>query len=111
MEQGNKSMDAVSTGVAGLDPVLEHRLRLGACVLLSRADALGFSRLKAVLGATDGNLGAQMRKLEEEGYVKARKEFQDRKPVTWYSLTSQGRSALRAHLAAMEKLINGSEVG
>ena len=111
MEQSHKSMDAVSTGVAGLDAVLEHRLRLGACVLLSRVDALAFPRLKAVLGATDGNLGAQMRKLEEEGYVRVRKEFQGRKPITWYSLTSQGRSGLRAHLAAMEKLINGSEVG
>jgi DNA-binding PadR family transcriptional regulator len=52
-----------------------------------------------------------MRKLEEEGYVRVRKEFQDRKPATWYSLTSQGRSGLKAHLAAIKKLINGSEAG
>ena len=100
----------VAAGIAGLDPVLEHRLRLGACALLSGVDALGFSRLKALLGATDGNLGAQMRKLEEQGYVAVRKEFQNRKPMTWYSLTSKGRSALRNHLGALGELINSSRI-
>ncbi len=98
-------------GLARLDPVLEHRIRLGASVLLSRVDALSFSRLKELLGATDGNLGAQMRKLEEANYVAVRKEFRDRKPVTWYSLTSAGKQALRSHLKAMEKVISGTVLG
>src|SRR6185312_16437880 len=41
-----------------LDPLLQHRSRLGALVLLAGADALSFSRLKALLSETDGNLGA-----------------------------------------------------
>ena len=94
--------------LARLDPLLEHRIRLGACVLLSTADALSFSRLKELLGATDGNLGAQMRKLEDVGYVTARKEFQNRKPVTWYLLAALGRQALKSHLAAMERLISSA---
>lgn len=98
-------------GLARLDPVLEHRMRLGACVLLSSVDALSFSRLKELLEATDGNLGAQMRKLEEVNYVAVRKEFRDRKPVTWYSLTSAGKQALRSHLEAMEKVISGTVLG
>jgi len=44
----------------GLDDLLEHRSRLAACVLLSKADQLSFSRLKQVLDETDGNLGAQL---------------------------------------------------
>ena len=87
------------------DPVLEHRVRLAACVLLSGADEISFSRFKEVLQQTDGNLGAQLRKLEDEGYVSPRKVFQARKPVTWYRLTDQGRQALGKHLQHLQRLV------
>jgi len=83
-------------------------MRLAACVLLSRVDALAFSRLKALLGATDGNLGAQLRRLEIAGYLAVRKEFQDRKPVSWYSLTEEGKAALSAHLTSLDSIIRGN---
>src|SRR5947207_12753806 len=89
-----RSEAILSAGLDQLDDLLEHRSRLAACVLLSRADQLSFSRLKALLSETDGNLGAQLRKLEEAGYIGVRKEFRDRRPVSWYSLTSNGRKAL-----------------
>jgi DNA-binding PadR family transcriptional regulator len=79
-------------------------------VLLSGADALSFSRLKSLLNETDGNLGAQLRKLEETGYVTVRKEFVDRKPVSWYALAPAGKRALKAHLRAMESLIKAANV-
>ena len=88
-----------------LDPLLQHRSRLGALVLLSTADALSFSRLKTLLDETDGNLGAQMRKLEDAKYVSAKKDFVERKPVTWYGLTPAGRRALKQHLEAIESLL------
>jgi len=88
-----------------LDDLLQHRARLGAAVLLARHEQLSFSRLKALLDETDGNLGAQMRKLEDAGYVVARKEFQDRRPVTWYALTAKGDGALSQHLTNLERLI------
>jgi DNA-binding MarR family transcriptional regulator len=88
-----------------LDDVLQHCARIGAAVLLARHDQLSFSRLKALLKETDGNLGAQMRKLEEAGYVVVRKEFQNRRPVTWYGLTAKGKRALAQHLASLERLI------
>jgi DNA-binding HxlR family transcriptional regulator len=102
------AMHVVAHGIGRLNPVFEHRMRLAAGVLLSRFDALSFSRLKELLGATDGNLGAQMRTLEEAKFVAARKEFRQRKPITWYTLTPEGRGALREHLSALETLINGS---
>jgi DNA-binding PadR family transcriptional regulator len=37
--------------------------------------------------------------------VKALKEFQDRRPVTWYELTKKGKRALTQHLANLERLI------
>lgn len=90
----------------GLDPVLQHRARLAAAVLLSRHASLSFSRLKVLLGETDGNLGAQLRKLEDTGYVRVRKEFVDRRPVTWYRLTPKGGRALAAHLDALGRLVD-----
>src|SRR5262245_50670466 len=103
-EQTRDSLDA-------LNPLLQHRSRLGVCVLLSTADALSFSRLKELLGETDGNLGAQLRKLEDAQYVAVKKEFVGRKPVSWYSLTPNGQSALKKHLGALESVIKGAGLG
>ena len=102
--------DSTSRSLSNLDPVLQHRSRLGACVLLSQADALSFSRLRDLLGETDGNLGAQLRKLEEVGYVAVKREFVGRKPVSWYSLAPPGQRALKAHLSAMEAVIKGAQI-
>jgi len=97
--------DSARQGLAGLDALLNNPLRLGICVLLAEADEMNFSRLSGLLDATDGNLGAQLRKLEDAGYVSVHKEFVDRKPVSWYELTPAGDEALRAHLAAMEAVV------
>ncbi|MCL0081958.1 transcriptional regulator [Dehalococcoidia bacterium] len=91
--------------VNGFNRLLEHRTKLGICVLLARNDTITFSRLKALLNETDGALGAHLRKLEDEDYLVVKKEFRDRKPTSWYSLTQDGRKALETHLQALEKLI------
>jgi len=95
----------VKNELGALDRVLEHRVRLAVCVLLTRYERLSFSRLKTLTDETDGNLGANLRKLEDEGLVAVTKEFVDRKPVSWYALSPAGKKALRAHLKAMEELI------
>ena len=91
-----------------LDKLLEHRVRLGICVLLARQDTLSFSRLKALLSETDGSLGAHLKRLEGAGRIIVNKEFRDRKPVSWYTLTAGGRRALEAHLGALGELIKGA---
>ena len=99
-----------ANGLADLDKLLEHRSRLGACVLLSNADRLSFSRLRDLLKETDGNLGAHLRKLEDAGYMILDKQFEKRRPVSWYSLSADGRSALKRHLSALQSLIQQSAV-
>jgi DNA-binding PadR family transcriptional regulator len=89
----------------GIDKVLEHRVRLAIAVLLTRDDEVSFRRLKELLQETDGSLGANLRRLEDAGYVSVRKEFRDRRPVSWYALTGAGRVTLRAHLRALQRLI------
>jgi DNA-binding MarR family transcriptional regulator len=99
------SMEALD----GFDTVLEHRVRLAIAVLLARHGEISFARFKQQLELTDGNLGAQLRRLEDEGYVRLRRDFVDRKPVTWYALTQVGRDALERHLAALNALIAAAE--
>ena len=89
-----------------LDRLLEHRVRLAVCVLLSRYERLSFSKLKELTDETDGNLGANLKKLEDEGYLTVVKEFVDRKPVSWYAITPRGKKALKAHVEGLGKLIS-----
>jgi DNA-binding PadR family transcriptional regulator len=88
-----------------LDPLLEHRIRLTICVLLARTQEICFARFKETLEATDGNLGAQLRKLEEAGYLTLQRTFERRRPVTWYRLTEVGRTALERHVHALDHLL------
>ncbi len=90
----------------GLDPALEHRVRLAVSVLLARHGEISFSRFKEQLELTDGNLGAQLRRLEDDGYIALRRDFVERKPVTWYKLTAAGRRALDKHLRALQAVID-----
>ena len=95
----------------GLDPVLEHRSRLAIGVLLARHGEITFSRFKEQLELTDGNLGAQLRKLEDAEYLKLRRDFVERRPVTWYSLTPAGRKALDRHMRALQAVIAVAQNG
>jgi DNA-binding PadR family transcriptional regulator len=101
----------IMAGLDGMDRILEHRTRLAICVLLNRNDFMNFSRLKELLDETDGSLGAHLLKLEREGYLSVRKEFRDRKPVTWYSLTRRGKETLDSHLGSLSRLIRQASGG
>lgn len=95
----------------GFDAALEHRVRLAISVLLARHGEISFSRFKEQLELTDGNLGAQLRRLEDEGYVVLRRDFVERKPVTWYKLSAKGRKALDKHLQALQGMIRAAGTG
>jgi DNA-binding MarR family transcriptional regulator len=95
----------------GLDRLLDHRVRLSICVLLSRNDAISFARFKDLLKETDGSLGAHLRKLDDARYIAVHKKFLDRRPVSWYSLTPVGRKALLSHLESLRRLIGQAGVG
>ncbi|MEM0896757.1 MAG: transcriptional regulator [Verrucomicrobiota bacterium] len=107
MSREDSEKQPIDEGVlAQLDPLLEHKYRLSACVMLVDTESISFSRFKELFNATNGNLGAQLRKLEDAQYLKVRKEFVGRQPTTWYSLTEKGRNALRRHLTVMQSLID-----
>jgi DNA-binding MarR family transcriptional regulator len=88
------------------------RLRImAALVSLEAGRQLDFSVLRELLGTTDGNLGAHLRKLEEAGYVGITKTFFQRKPRTLLQTTDLGRSAFLDHVRALEEVIRGPALG
>jgi len=91
--------------IHSLDDVIHGRIRLGVMAYLVGAGTADFSVLKARLGATDGNLSAHLRKLEEAGYIAVEKSFRERKPVTSLTLTEAGRSAFLNYLDSIAKLV------
>jgi len=88
-----------------LNPVVHGKLRLALLSLLSGVEEAEFTWLRSKTGATDGNLGAQLLKLEESGYVVMEKQFVGRKPQTLYRITESGRAALVEYVVALKQLL------
>ena len=88
-----------------LDPLLHQPLRTQIAAYLAGAGEATFSDLKRLLGVSDGNLDAHLKKLLAADYVAARKTSDGPRPQTVYALTPIGREALRSYVAALQGLI------
>jgi DNA-binding HxlR family transcriptional regulator len=88
-----------------LNPVIHGKLRLALLSLLAGVEEAEFTWLRAKTGSTDGNLGAQLMKLEEAGYVAVEKKFVQRKPQSNYRITDAGRDALQEYIQALKQLL------
>jgi DNA-binding PadR family transcriptional regulator len=91
-----------------LNPVIHGKLRLALLSLLVSVEEAEFTWLRAKTGSTDGNLGAQLLKLEEAGYVMVEKRFVQRKPQTLYRISEAGRTALSEYVQALKQLLGGA---
>src|ERR1700690_4581600 len=108
--QRQSANDAVQSmpDLPSLNPVVHGRLRLALLSLLSGVEEAEFTWLRAKTEATDGNLGAQLLKLEEAGYVGVEKKFVTRKPQTLYRMTEVGRQALTEYVQALKQLLGAA---
>lgn len=89
-----------------LDRLIHERIRLGIVAALAAEEGMSFADLKQVLKTSDGNLSVHARKLEDAGYIRVLKGFEDRRPKTEYRLTPKGRRALETYLEQMEAILN-----
>ena len=84
------------------------RLKLMAALRgLPAGEMIEFTRLKAMLKATDGNLGAHLTALEKPGYIEVAKDFLGKKPRTRVAITRTGRVAFDNHVAYLREIIDG----
>jgi DNA-binding MarR family transcriptional regulator len=90
----------------------QTRLRIMATLnALADRERVEFGRLKAIVRATDGNLGAHLTTLESAGYVAIEKDFVGKKPRTRVALTRAGRKAFAAHVAYLRDILDGAAPG
>ena len=83
------------------------RLKIMAALKpLPERQPIEFVRLKELVGATDGNLGAHCTTLEEAGYVTIDKDFVGKKPRTRLSLTRKGRRALEDYVSFLRDVVD-----
>lgn len=88
------------------------RLRILAALDAEPCDApLDFVRLKAVVEATDGNLGAHLATLEKAGYVAVTKQPVGKRTRTLVAITQAGRKAFLGHLAFLKAIVDQARVG
>ena len=92
------------------DEIIHQSMRLKIAATLNALESgeqMEFGRLKAVLGATDGNLATHLTVLEKAGYVAVEKDFVGKKPRTRLSLSREGRKAFERHVDYLRDLLEG----
>jgi DNA-binding MarR family transcriptional regulator len=90
------------------NPAIHQPTRLkimAALKALPPRELLEFTRLRSILGATDGNLGAHLGTLEKSGYVEVQKDFVRKKPRTRVRLTRAGRRAFDDYVAYLREIV------
>ncbi|HMK80116.1 MAG TPA: transcriptional regulator [Xanthobacteraceae bacterium] len=96
------------------DEIIHQPVRLRIMATLSAlpdGERIEFTRLKAILNATDGNLGAHLTTLENAGYVAIEKDFVAKKPRTRVAMTRAGRAAFARHVTYLRDIIDGAGGG
>lgn len=91
------------------DQIIHQPVRLkimAALKPLPAADMIEFVRLKELVNATEGNLGAHITTLEEAGYATVVKDFNDKRPRTRVALTKQGRRAFEDYIAYLREIVD-----
>ncbi len=91
--------------IIDIDKVIHEKVRLAIMTILSTHQQATFKHLKEHLKITDGNLNSHLKVLEENNYLKVKKEFINRKPQTTYSLTKKGKEKFLMYISNMEKII------
>jgi DNA-binding MarR family transcriptional regulator len=98
--------------MSGSNDVIHQAMRLKIMAALNalapRSAAIEFTRLKALVGATDGNLGAHLETLEKAGYIVIEKRFEDRKPQTRVCMSPTGRRAFAEHVAYLREILDAA---
>ena len=95
-----------------LNTIIHQPVRLkimSALKALPSGEMLEFVRLKKIVDATEGNLGAHIQTLEEAGYVAVEKDFADNRPRTRVKLSKEGRRAFEDYVTYLREILGSQE--
>jgi len=93
-----------------INGLIHSRIRLSIIALLVSRKEAPFVFIREKTGSTDGNLSVQLRKLEDASFISVQKEFINRKPISKYSITENGRKAFQQYVNHIESLLNIGEL-
>ena len=89
-----------------IDDLLTNRLRLAIMAFLITAEKSDFSEILKNTGATKGNLGAQIQRLEEANYISIKKGYLGRRSHMSVTISDQGKTAFSKHLETLQRMVS-----
>ena len=89
---------------AKLDPALLDPTRLAIVALLAGTEWAEFAFVRDAVELSDSALSKRISALADGGYVEVRKGYVGKRPRTWINLSGPGRTALSAHVAALQEI-------
>lgn len=94
---------------AAFDELIHAPLRLQICAMLSPVRSLPFSDVRDSLEISDSVLSKHLSALAAAGYVEVSRVLANSRSRRQVTLTKQGRTALRGHLAALKAIAAAAE--
>ena len=89
-----------------LDPVLNTPARLAIVSTLIKVKQADFNTLMEITKTTQGNLSHQLKRLNDEGYVRIEKSSKGNYPQTICKLTPKGRKAFEQYVESIKKYLH-----
>lgn len=89
-----------------MDPIIHSQVRLAVLSILLSVKEADFNTLKEMTKTTDGNLSTHLSKLEQAEYIRVKKKFKGKKPLTSCLMTEKGRKAFSEYLKTLEDIIH-----
>ena len=88
-----------------LDPIIHAPVRLAILSILITVEEANFTFLKESTQTTDGNLNTHLTKLEQSGYIRIKKTFQGKRPLTLCAITKKGEKAFDIYLEQLDQIV------
>ena len=104
-------MPEITSIVKGFSPLLQAAARLQTMAVLAQAQQVEFARLKELTGSSDSVMSKHLALLADAGLITLKKASEKGRQRTWAYMTRPGRKVFENHVAALQSILDGSEVG
>jgi len=88
-----------------LDEAIHQPVRLSILAILAQSKKVDFAFLRDYLEVGDSNLSRHLSALESLSYIVITKVFEGKRPRTWVSLSTQGRTAFENHVRILRHIV------
>jgi len=87
--------------IQDIDRTIHEPARLLLLIYLYSVEKADFTFLRKQTGMTQGNLSSHLSKLETAGYIQSEKLFKNKRPMTLFCISDQGRTAFASYVQGM----------